>query len=59
LVWSLLSCVPDRRRRLAADELVARRRLPRVDPARRRLEADEHFGTDDRLGTDDPSEPRN
>ena len=44
-----------RRRRLSAEELVARhRRLPRVDPARMRREADEFFGTDERVGDDDP-----
>jgi prevent-host-death family protein len=36
------------RRRLSAEELVARhRRLPRVDHARMRQEADEFFGADD------------
>lgn len=45
-----------RRRRLSADELVARhRRLPRVDYARMRAEADEFFGTEERLD-DDPWE---
>jgi prevent-host-death family protein len=43
-----------RRRRLTAEELVERhRRLPRVDYARMRREADEFFGTDDRVGDDD------
>lgn len=43
-----------RRRRLSAEELVARhRRLPRVDHARMRAEADEFFGTQDRVD-DDP-----
>jgi prevent-host-death family protein len=43
-----------RRRRLAAAELVERhRRLPRVDYGRMRREADEFFGTEDRLGDDD------
>lgn len=40
-----------RRRRLTADELVERhRRLPRVDHVRMREEADEFFGTEDRIG---------
>ncbi|WP_203987575.1 type II toxin-antitoxin system Phd/YefM family antitoxin [Sphaerisporangium rufum] len=45
-----------RRRRLTAEELVARhRRLPRVDHGRMRQEADEFFGTDDRVSEhDDP-----
>ena len=43
-----------RRRRLTAEELVERhRKLPRVDYARMRQEADELFG-DDRIGDDDP-----
>jgi prevent-host-death family protein len=43
-----------RRRRLSAEELVARhRRLPRVDFAQMRQEADEFFGTEDRVGDDD------
>lgn len=42
-----------RRRRLSAEELVARhRRLPRVDPEDLRREADEFFGTEDRVGDD-------
>ncbi|MGW6277434.1 type II toxin-antitoxin system Phd/YefM family antitoxin [Kribbella sp. NPDC055071] len=42
------------RRRLSAQELVERhRRLPRVDYALMRQEADEFFGTEDRLGDDD------
>jgi prevent-host-death family protein len=46
-----------RRRRLSAAELVAHhRRLPRVDGARMRQEADEFFGTEDRVGDDDPWE---
>jgi prevent-host-death family protein len=46
-----------RRRRLSAEELVARHsRLPRVDGARMRQEADEFFGSDDRVGADDPWE---
>ena len=46
-----------RRRRLSAEELVARHsRLPRVDHERMRQEADEFFGGDDRVGTDDPWE---
>jgi len=48
-----------RRRRLSAEELVARhRRLARVDHARMRAEADEFFGTHDRVGDDDPWEQR-
>ncbi|CAG7652139.1 type II toxin-antitoxin system Phd/YefM family antitoxin [Actinacidiphila bryophytorum] len=48
-----------RRRRLSAEELVERhRRLPRVDYARMRQEADEFFGADDRAGDDDPFERR-
>jgi antitoxin (DNA-binding transcriptional repressor) of toxin-antitoxin stability system len=40
-----------RRRRLTAEELVARhRRLPRVDHLRMRQEADEFFGGEDRVG---------
>ncbi len=43
-----------RRRRLTADELVERhRRLPRVDHTRMRQEADEFFGTEDRVGDAD------
>jgi prevent-host-death family protein len=39
-----------RRRRLTAAELVERhRRLPRVDHDRMRAEADEFFGTEDRV----------
>jgi prevent-host-death family protein len=46
-----------RRRRLSAEELVARhRRLPHVDYARMRQEADSLFGTADRIGDDDPWE---
>jgi len=49
----------DRRRRLTAEELVARhRKLPRVDYARMRREADDFFGTEDRLGDDDAWESR-
>lgn len=48
-----------RRRRLTAEELVARhRRLPKVDYAEMRREADEFFGTEDRVGDDDPWERR-
>lgn len=48
-----------RRRRLSAEQLVARhRRLLRVDHARMRTEADEFFGTQDRAGDDDPWERR-
>jgi len=40
-----------RRRRLTANELVERhRRLPRVDYVAMRQEADEFFGTQDRVG---------
>ncbi|MFD2468251.1 type II toxin-antitoxin system Phd/YefM family antitoxin [Amycolatopsis silviterrae] len=43
-----------RRRRLTAEELVERhRRLPAVEAASLRREADEFFGTEDRLGLDD------
>ncbi|MDH6110680.1 prevent-host-death family protein [Kitasatospora sp. MAP12-15] len=43
-----------RRRRLTAEELVARHaRLPRVDYAQMRREADEFFGSEDRVGADD------
>jgi prevent-host-death family protein len=46
-----------RRRRLSAEELVARhRRLPRIDYSRMRREADELFDTEDRVG-DDPLGP--
>ena len=46
-----------RRRRLTAEELVNRhRRLPRVDYDRMRQEADEFFGTEDRVSGDDPWE---
>jgi prevent-host-death family protein len=46
-----------RRRRLGAEELVARhRKLPRVDYPLMRQEAEEFFGTDDRVGDDDPWE---
>ncbi|MCC9308583.1 type II toxin-antitoxin system Phd/YefM family antitoxin [Kitasatospora sp. RB6PN24] len=49
-----------RRRRLSAEELVAKaKRLPRVDHAGMRREADEFFGTADRFGDgDDPWERR-
>jgi prevent-host-death family protein len=48
-----------RRRRLSAEELVTRhRRLPRVDHTRMRTEADEFFGTQDRIDEDDPGERR-
>ncbi|WP_410870588.1 type II toxin-antitoxin system Phd/YefM family antitoxin [Nocardia sp. A7] len=44
-----------RRRRSSATELVARHRaLPRVDYAAMRQEADEFFGSEDRIGDDDP-----
>ncbi|AXB41235.1 type II toxin-antitoxin system Phd/YefM family antitoxin [Amycolatopsis albispora] len=43
------------RRHLTAEELVERhRKLPSVDAAQLRAEADEFFGDDDRVGTDDP-----
>lgn len=43
-----------RKRRLSAEELVARhRKLPRVDFAEMRREADELFGGEDRVGDDD------
>lgn len=45
-----------RRRRLSADELVAKhRKLPRVDYAQMRDEADEFFGSEERA-EDDPWE---
>ncbi|MCX4881566.1 MULTISPECIES: type II toxin-antitoxin system Phd/YefM family antitoxin [unclassified Streptomyces] len=45
-----------RRRRLSADELVARhRKLPRVDYAQMRDEADRFFGSEERV-EDDPWE---
>jgi prevent-host-death family protein len=45
-----------RRRRLTSEELVERhRRLPRVDAAQMRREADDFFGAD-RIGDDDPWE---
>jgi prevent-host-death family protein len=44
-----------RHRRLTAEELVERHRtLPRVDHDQMRREADEFFGTQDRVGEDDP-----
>jgi prevent-host-death family protein len=44
-----------RRRRLAAADLVARhRRLPVVDYAEMRAEADDFFGSEDRVGSADP-----
>jgi len=43
-----------RRRRLSAEELVARhRKVPRIDPAEMRHEADQFFGAEDRVD-DDP-----
>jgi prevent-host-death family protein len=46
-----------RRRRLSAEELVERhRRLPRADHDRMRRDADEFFGSDDRVGDEDPWE---
>jgi antitoxin (DNA-binding transcriptional repressor) of toxin-antitoxin stability system len=48
-----------RRRRLTAAELVARhRRLPHVDHDRMRAEADEFFGTEDRVDDGVRTEPR-
>lgn len=48
-----------RRRRLTADELVERhRRLPRVDHGRMRDEADEFFGTEDRIDDGTPAATR-
>ena len=46
-----------KRRRPTTEELLARhRRLPRVDAAAMRKEADEFFGSEDRVGGDDPWE---
>ncbi len=46
-----------RRRRLTAEELVERhRKLPKVDHGLMRREADEVFGSEDRIGDDDPWE---
>ncbi|RKT56650.1 prevent-host-death family protein [Saccharothrix australiensis] len=46
-----------RRRRLTAEELVERhRKLPKVDHGLMRREADELFGSEDRIGDDDPWE---
>ncbi|WP_414938543.1 type II toxin-antitoxin system Phd/YefM family antitoxin [Amycolatopsis sp. cmx-11-51] len=43
-----------RRRRLTAEELVQKhRRLPKVEAAQMRQEADEFFGTEDRVDSDD------
>ncbi|WP_324783345.1 type II toxin-antitoxin system prevent-host-death family antitoxin [Streptomyces sp. H51] len=48
-----------RRRRLSADELVAKhKRLPRVDHAQMRAEADEFFGGEDRVDDDPWERPR-
>lgn len=48
-----------RRRRLTAEELVERhRRLPRVDHTRMRQEADEVFGTEDRIDDEDRRDQR-
>lgn len=45
-----------RRRRLGAEELVERhQRLPRVDYLLMRQEADDFFGTEDRVGDDHAS----
>ncbi|MFJ2898085.1 type II toxin-antitoxin system Phd/YefM family antitoxin [Streptomyces sp. NPDC087218] len=46
-----------RKRPLSSEELVARhRRLPRVDAALMRGEADALFGAEDRIGDDEPWE---
>ncbi|RJQ84987.1 type II toxin-antitoxin system Phd/YefM family antitoxin [Amycolatopsis panacis] len=46
-----------RRRRLTGEELVQRhRRLPTVEAAQMRREADEFFGTEDRVDSDDKGE---
>jgi prevent-host-death family protein len=46
-----------RRRRLTADELVERhRKLPPIDHLRMREEADEFFGTEDRIDGGDVTE---
>ena len=46
-----------KRRQPTTGELLARhRRLPRVDAAAMRKEADEFFGSEDRVGGDDPWE---
>jgi prevent-host-death family protein len=46
-----------RRRRLSAEELVERhKKLPKVDYAEMRREADEFFGTEDRADQNDPWE---
>lgn len=46
-----------RKRRLTTDELIERyRTLPRVDYEEMRREADEFFGTEDRVGDEDPWE---
>lgn len=48
---------PVARRRLTAEELVARHRhLPRVDYTAMREEADEFFGTEDRIGDNETRE---
>lgn len=48
-----------RRRRISARELVERhRRLPRLDHASMRRDADELFGSEDRVGDDDPGDRR-
>jgi len=45
------------KRRLTAEELVARhKKLPKVDHARMRQEADEFFGAEERADQDDPWE---
>ncbi|MFH0244248.1 type II toxin-antitoxin system prevent-host-death family antitoxin [Streptomyces sp. HK10] len=48
-----------RRRKMTAEELVAKhRKLPRIDYAAMRREAGEFFGSEDRVGDDDPWERR-
>lgn len=44
-----------RRRQPSTEELLEEaRRLPRIDAAAMRREADEFFGSEDRIGDDDP-----
>lgn len=52
-------CPLSRRRQLTAEELVARhRRLPSVNPEQMRQEADEFFGTSDRVADGPASGPQ-
>jgi prevent-host-death family protein len=45
------------RRQPATEDLIAQHRLlPRIDAAEMRREADEFFGSEDRVGDDDPFE---